>query len=102
MPIADSRLGARFGRYVFGKSVVSGQMGPALAGQEHGRTIPLANIARSLNDLCLGPSPAAFQCARLSWYEPFPERLGGAMRRRKFINLNRFWNNPAATTLVLS
>ncbi len=25
-----------------------------------------------------------------------------AMRRRKFINLNRFWNNPAATTLVLS
>src|SRR5450631_1946404 len=26
-------------------------------------------------DLCLGPSPAAFQCARLSWYEPFPERL---------------------------
>jgi len=24
------------------------------------------------------------------------------MRRRKFINLNRFWNNPAATTLVLS
>jgi hypothetical protein len=66
------------------------------------RPIREADIARSLNDLCLGPSPAAFQCARLSWYEPFPERLGGAMRRRKFINLNRFWNNPAATTLVLS
>ena len=40
-----------------------------------------ADIARSLNDLCLGPSPAAFQCARVSWYEPFPERLGVKFKR---------------------
>ena len=41
------------------------------------RPIREADIARSLNDLCLGPSPAVFQCARLSWYEPFAVRLGG-------------------------
>ena len=45
------------------------------------RPIREADIARSLNDLCLGPSPAAFQCARLSWYEPFPERLGMKFKR---------------------
>jgi hypothetical protein len=31
----------------------------SLAGQEHGRTIPLADIAQPLNDLFLEPRPTA-------------------------------------------
>jgi hypothetical protein len=55
-----------------------------LAGQEHGRTIPLADISRTFNDLFLNPHRG------LSQYRFEPLRclvlsLGAAMRRRDFV-----------------